>query len=327
VPHRRGRGRGPLCRGRRPVRSGSVLPRSAPGPLPLPLRRWRVQSCCRPPQRAPLPRPLGAPITPPTPPRPPPTPPQAWSRTPCCPSPCQPSSRQATTRRRPRCAAAAASPHPWWAAQPLARITAPHVSPAAEPCRRGGHELAQQLGRPGAAVHAGGGAMLQRFNVRRPPFPAHAPAPAPTPPPQCFKVPLVRQLWHWIGTRPVSRSQILQELAAGRSVVLCPGGVQASCWPLAELLAAGGPPVLPSCSAWLHLLSHAAGSCPPLVLHSTARFPSRPPARPPARCSPTDHPPTSGPPPLPPSHTHTHRSACTWLPAGRWPSSGSAPAL
>nr|QNL10713.1 acyl-CoA: diacylglycerol acyltransferase 2D [Haematococcus lacustris] len=42
----------------------------------------------------------------------------------------------------------------------------------------------------------------------------------------CFAVPFVRQLWWWLGLRPVSRQLMTGLLAAGKAVVLNPGGIQ-----------------------------------------------------------------------------------------------------
>ncbi|KAK9861547.1 hypothetical protein WJX84_011617 [Apatococcus fuscideae] len=42
----------------------------------------------------------------------------------------------------------------------------------------------------------------------------------------CFYIPIVRQLWWWLGVRPVSKENIKHLLATGHSVVLCPGGVR-----------------------------------------------------------------------------------------------------
>ncbi|KAJ9509101.1 hypothetical protein QJQ45_001587 [Haematococcus lacustris] len=42
----------------------------------------------------------------------------------------------------------------------------------------------------------------------------------------CFAVPFVRQLWWWLGLRPVSRQLMAGLLAAGKAVVLNPGGIQ-----------------------------------------------------------------------------------------------------
>ncbi|KAK9844912.1 hypothetical protein WJX74_008604 [Apatococcus lobatus] len=42
----------------------------------------------------------------------------------------------------------------------------------------------------------------------------------------CFYIPLVRQLWWWLGVRPVSKENIKRLLSQGHSVVLCPGGVR-----------------------------------------------------------------------------------------------------
>ena len=46
---------------------------------------------------------------------------------------------------------------------------------------------------------------------------------APHPPPQ---FPLVRHLYYWWGFRPITKRCMRHLLAAGRSVVLVPGGVQ-----------------------------------------------------------------------------------------------------
>jgi len=45
----------------------------------------------------------------------------------------------------------------------------------------------------------------------------------------CFAVPLVRQLWWWLGLRPVSRQLMDRLLSQGKSVILNPGGVQECC--------------------------------------------------------------------------------------------------
>uniref|UniRef100_A0A7S0VKA2 Acyltransferase n=1 Tax=Polytomella parva TaxID=51329 RepID=A0A7S0VKA2_9CHLO len=42
----------------------------------------------------------------------------------------------------------------------------------------------------------------------------------------CFQLPLVRQLWWWIGLRPVTRAWMEKLLRQSKSVVLVPGGVQ-----------------------------------------------------------------------------------------------------
>ena len=39
--------------------------------------------------------------------------------------------------------------------------------------------------------------------------------------------PIMRNLWWWLGCRPVSRECFAALLRKGRSVALCPGGVQA----------------------------------------------------------------------------------------------------
>jgi hypothetical protein len=43
---------------------------------------------------------------------------------------------------------------------------------------------------------------------------------------QCFRVPLVRQLYWWWGIRPITRHSMRRLLHKGRCVVLVPGGVQ-----------------------------------------------------------------------------------------------------
>lgn len=42
----------------------------------------------------------------------------------------------------------------------------------------------------------------------------------------CFYIPFVREVWYWIGVRPVTREAIHKYLNTGKSVVLLPGGVQ-----------------------------------------------------------------------------------------------------
>ena len=42
----------------------------------------------------------------------------------------------------------------------------------------------------------------------------------------CFWVPIMRNLWWWIGCRPVTKECILDILRSGTSVAICPGGVQ-----------------------------------------------------------------------------------------------------
>lgn len=42
----------------------------------------------------------------------------------------------------------------------------------------------------------------------------------------CFKIPIVRQLWWWVGVRPATREAIHGILANRESVVVIPGGVQ-----------------------------------------------------------------------------------------------------
>lgn len=41
-----------------------------------------------------------------------------------------------------------------------------------------------------------------------------------------FWAPLTRHLWWWLGARDVSRASFVRQLKSGRSVILCPGGVQ-----------------------------------------------------------------------------------------------------
>lgn len=41
-----------------------------------------------------------------------------------------------------------------------------------------------------------------------------------------FWNPGMRHLWWWLGTRPVSKESFLSQLRKGRTVALCPGGVQ-----------------------------------------------------------------------------------------------------
>lgn len=41
----------------------------------------------------------------------------------------------------------------------------------------------------------------------------------------CFWPPVLRHMLHWLGCRPVSRADFAGQLARGRSVVVCPGGV------------------------------------------------------------------------------------------------------
>lgn len=42
----------------------------------------------------------------------------------------------------------------------------------------------------------------------------------------CFQVPILRNLWWWLGCRSVSRGSMQNILNSGRSVAICPGGVQ-----------------------------------------------------------------------------------------------------
>lgn len=42
----------------------------------------------------------------------------------------------------------------------------------------------------------------------------------------CFRVPLVRHLWWWLGGRHASAASAKQLLASGHSVAVCPGGVR-----------------------------------------------------------------------------------------------------
>eukprot|EP00195_Chlamydomonas_chlamydogama_P013725 CAMPEP_0202896348 /NCGR_PEP_ID=MMETSP1392-20130828/5370_1 /ASSEMBLY_ACC=CAM_ASM_000868 /TAXON_ID=225041 /ORGANISM="Chlamydomonas chlamydogama, Strain SAG 11-48b" /LENGTH=255 /DNA_ID=CAMNT_0049581675 /DNA_START=121 /DNA_END=888 /DNA_ORIENTATION=+ len=42
----------------------------------------------------------------------------------------------------------------------------------------------------------------------------------------CFAVPFVRQLWWWLGFRPADKKWVNRLLSSGKSVMLCPGGVQ-----------------------------------------------------------------------------------------------------
>ena len=43
---------------------------------------------------------------------------------------------------------------------------------------------------------------------------------------QGFLIPIVRQLWWWVGVRPVSRSSMRSILQSGKSVVFVPGGIR-----------------------------------------------------------------------------------------------------
>ncbi|GMH32405.1 hypothetical protein BSKO_00239 [Bryopsis sp. KO-2023] len=42
----------------------------------------------------------------------------------------------------------------------------------------------------------------------------------------CFRAPVIRHLWWWLGLRPVSKESITNMLSSGKSCVLIPGGVR-----------------------------------------------------------------------------------------------------